>query len=84
MVDEDEEKVISIECHDCVAAQGGCKHAIALLMWINRRSKEPSCTEIQCYWRKSKLSRVGTTLKCMSAKVKRLKIIRPVYINEVS
>lgn len=68
MVDEDEEKVISIECHDCIAAQGGCKHAIALLMWIHRRSEEPSCTEVQCYWRKSKLSRVGTTLKFISAK----------------
>ncbi|KAF5271716.1 hypothetical protein FQA39_LY08039 [Lamprigera yunnana] len=39
-VDEDEEKVTSVQCHDCVAAQGGCKHAIALLMWIHRRSEE--------------------------------------------
>lgn len=42
--------------------------AIALLMWIHKRSEEPSCTDIQCYWRKSILSRVGTTLKFMSAK----------------
>ncbi|KAL0829803.1 hypothetical protein ABMA28_003286 [Loxostege sticticalis] len=68
IVDEDEEKVTSIQCHDCVAAQGGCKHAIALLMWVHRRSEEPSCTEVQCYWQKSKLSRVGTTLKFISAK----------------
>lgn len=68
MVDEGEENVTSIECHDCVAAQGGCKHAIALLMWVHRRSEEPSCTEVQCYWQKSKLSRVGTTLKFISAK----------------
>ncbi|GBP79111.1 hypothetical protein EVAR_54471_1 [Eumeta japonica] len=68
IVDEEEEKVTSIQCHDCVAAQGGCKHAIALLMWVHRRSEEPSCTEVQCYWQKSKLSRVGTTLKFISAK----------------
>ncbi|CAG4963207.1 unnamed protein product [Colias eurytheme] len=68
IIDEEEEKIVSIECHDCVAAQGGCKHAIALLMWIHRRSEEPSCTEVQCYWKKSRLSRVGTTLKYLSAK----------------
>ncbi|KAF5305394.1 hypothetical protein FQA39_LY09223 [Lamprigera yunnana] len=67
-VDEDEEKVTSVQCHDCIAAQGGCKHAIALLMWIHRRSEEPSCTKVQCYWLKSKLSRVGTTLKFITAK----------------
>ncbi|KAF5271372.1 hypothetical protein FQA39_LY08170 [Lamprigera yunnana] len=67
-VDEDEEKVTSVQCHDCVAAQGGCKHAIELLMWIHRRSEEPSCTEVQCYWLKSKLSRVGTTLKFITVK----------------
>lgn len=46
IVDVDEEKIISIECHDCVAAQGGCKHAMALLMWVHRRSEEPSCTKL--------------------------------------
>ncbi|GBP81669.1 hypothetical protein EVAR_63156_1 [Eumeta japonica] len=51
-----EEAVKSIECHDCVASQGGCKHAIAFLMWIHRRSEEPSCTSVECYWMKSKLS----------------------------
>nr|CAH7727709.1 unnamed protein product [Callosobruchus chinensis] len=37
-------------------------------MWVHRRSEEPSCTEVQCYWQKSRLSRVGTTLKFISAK----------------
>ncbi|KAF5304515.1 hypothetical protein FQA39_LY09566 [Lamprigera yunnana] len=37
-VDEDEEKVTSVQCHDYVAAQGDCKHVIALLMWIHRRT----------------------------------------------
>ncbi|KAF5304959.1 hypothetical protein FQA39_LY09433 [Lamprigera yunnana] len=64
----DEDKVTSVQCHDFVAAQGGCKHSIALLMWIHRRSEEPSCTEVQCYWLKSKLFRVGTTLKFITAK----------------
>ncbi|XP_013194034.2 uncharacterized protein LOC106137691 [Amyelois transitella] len=68
IVDKDEEKVISVQCHDCVAAQGGCKHAIALLMWVHHRSEEPSCTEVQCYWKKSKLSRVGTAIKYITVK----------------
>ncbi|VVC89749.1 unnamed protein product [Leptidea sinapis] len=51
VVDEQEETVKSVECHDCVASQGGCKHAMAFLMWIHRRSEDPSCTSIECYWR---------------------------------
>ncbi|GBP46768.1 hypothetical protein EVAR_10735_1 [Eumeta japonica] len=65
--DDAEEAVKSIECHDCVASQGGCKHAIAFLMWIHRRSEEPSCTSVECYWMKSKLSRAGSTLKYLTA-----------------
>ncbi|GBP39174.1 hypothetical protein EVAR_26960_1 [Eumeta japonica] len=67
IMDEQEEAVKSIECHDCVALQGGCKHAIAFLMWIHRRSEEPSCTSVECYWMKSKLSRAGSTLKYLTA-----------------
>ncbi|GBP91015.1 hypothetical protein EVAR_60490_1 [Eumeta japonica] len=66
--DDAEEAVKSIECHDCVASQGGCKHAIAFLMWIHRRSEEPSCTSVECYWMKSKLSRAGSTLKYLTAR----------------
>lgn len=58
---------MSVQCHDCVASQGGCKHAIAFLMWVHRRSEEPSCTSLECYWKKSKLSRVDTTLKYITA-----------------
>lgn len=68
VVDEQEETVKSVECHDCVASQGGCKHAMAFLMWVHRRSEEPSCISIACYWKKSKLSRVGSTLKYITAK----------------
>ncbi|GBP43076.1 hypothetical protein EVAR_96338_1 [Eumeta japonica] len=88
IVDEDDEKVTSIQCHDCVAAQafsystaerrdvgvlgtaielatggrsivlvgtqlilGGCKHALALVMWTHRRSEDPTPTEVACYWK---------------------------------
>lgn len=57
-----------MQCHECIASQGGCKHSIAFLMWLHRRSEEPSCTSVECYWRKSKLSRVGTSLKYITAK----------------
>ncbi|GBP90081.1 hypothetical protein EVAR_27069_1 [Eumeta japonica] len=55
VVDEENEVVLSVQCEDCVASQGGCKHAIAFLMWLHRRSEEPSCTSVECYWKKSKL-----------------------------
>ncbi|GBP09593.1 hypothetical protein EVAR_76585_1 [Eumeta japonica] len=61
-------KSSSVQCEDCVASQGGCKHAIAFLMWLHRRSEEPSCTSVECYWKKSKLSRVGSSMKYMTAK----------------
>ncbi|CAG9789634.1 unnamed protein product [Diatraea saccharalis] len=68
VIDEEEEVIRSVECHECVAAIGGCKHAIAFPMWVHRRSAEPSCTSVECYWKKSKLSRIGTTLKFITAK----------------
>jgi len=46
---------------------GGCKHAVAVLIWLHRRSSEPSPTEIQCYWRKSVLSSAATSIKCKTA-----------------
>ncbi|KAF5293378.1 hypothetical protein FQA39_LY02863 [Lamprigera yunnana] len=64
----EEEVVISVQCHDCVASEGGCKYSIAFLMWIHRWSEEPPCTAVSCYWKKFKLSRVGSSLKYMTAK----------------
>lgn len=55
------------ECLDCAASLGCCKHAIAFLFWIHRRSEQKSPTEVECYWKKSTLSRVGTTIKCVKA-----------------
>ncbi|KAL4718128.1 hypothetical protein ACJJTC_019481 [Scirpophaga incertulas] len=63
VIDETNSFITSCQCLDCAASAGGCKHAVAFLMWAHRRSEEPSCTEVECYWRKPTLSRVGTTLK---------------------
>ncbi|CAH0717717.1 unnamed protein product, partial [Brenthis ino] len=68
IVDEKGGKIVSVECHDCAASTGGCKHSVAFLMWVHRRSEEPSSTDIQCYWKKSKLSQVGTNIKCITTK----------------
>ncbi|XP_011859043.1 PREDICTED: uncharacterized protein LOC105556559 [Vollenhovia emeryi] len=46
----------------------GCKHALVVLMWVHRRSEDPAPTEIACYWKKSRLSGVGTTLKYVEVK----------------
>lgn len=37
-------------------------------MWLHRRSEEPSPTEVACYWAKSKLSKVGTSIKYLTLK----------------
>jgi hypothetical protein len=36
-------------------------------MWLHRRSEEPAPTEAICYWKKSKLSGIGSHLKCRYA-----------------
>lgn len=63
VINEKELEVVSVECHDCPAASGGCKHAVAFLSWVHRRSEDPSVTSVECYWRRSELSSVGTSLK---------------------
>ncbi|KAF5283120.1 hypothetical protein FQR65_LT14049 [Abscondita terminalis] len=67
VVDEQDNIVRSAQCFDCAASASGCKHAVAFLMWLHRRSEEPSCTQVSCYWQKSKLSQVGTKLKFILA-----------------
>ncbi|KAK9717164.1 Viral alkaline exonuclease [Popillia japonica] len=66
-VDEANESIVSVECKDCAAAAGGCKHALAFLMWMHRRTEEPSPTEVTSYWKKPRLSSVGTSLKFITA-----------------
>ncbi|XP_051156314.1 uncharacterized protein LOC127278577 [Leptopilina boulardi] len=64
-VDEKDDEIKKITCQDCAASTGGCKHAIAFLMWLHRRSEEPEPTATVCYWKKSTLSQVGLNIKYM-------------------
>ncbi|XP_063931824.1 uncharacterized protein LOC135143813 [Zophobas morio] len=59
IIDEVNEVVVSCECSTCTASEGHCKHAVAFLFWLHRRSEEPSVTSQTCYWKCSALSRVG-------------------------
>lgn len=61
--------ILSASCDEsgCEAASGGCKHGIALISWLHRRTEEPAPTEVACYWKKSELSRVGSTIKYIEA-----------------
>lgn len=47
---------------------GGCKHSLTFLIYVHRKSEEQSPTEVECYWKRPKLSGVGTTLKYITAK----------------
>lgn len=69
IVNEKEETVTSVKCHDCPSSEGGCKHSVAFLMWLHRRTEAPSCTSVECYWKKSNLAKVGSSKKfCMQKK----------------
>lgn len=57
-IDVIHQKIKKAQCKGCVAALGGCKHAIAVIGWLHRRSEEPSPTEEACYWKKSALADV--------------------------
>ncbi|KAG5867717.1 hypothetical protein JTB14_018479 [Gonioctena quinquepunctata] len=63
---ETEEKVLNVFYKYCVAS-GYCKHALAFLMWVHRRSEEPSPTDITSYWMRPQLSAVGTSTKVITA-----------------
>ncbi|KAJ8953093.1 hypothetical protein NQ318_013435 [Aromia moschata] len=49
IIDEVEEKILNGLC--CFT--GGCKHAVAVLMWVHRRSEDYAPTEVTSYWVKS-------------------------------
>ncbi|GBP03544.1 hypothetical protein EVAR_101867_1 [Eumeta japonica] len=68
IMDEENGVIVSVDCHDCTASHGGCKHAVAFIMWVRRRREEPSCTSVEFYWKKSRLSKVGATLKFVTSK----------------
>ncbi|KAJ8913304.1 hypothetical protein NQ315_010971 [Exocentrus adspersus] len=52
VINTEEKEVVNTKCKDCAASEGGCKHEVAFLMWLHRRSEEPSPTEKMCYWKK--------------------------------
>ncbi|KAI5703494.1 hypothetical protein M8J75_012418 [Diaphorina citri] len=49
---------------DTKARTCGCKHAVAFVTWLHHKSSEPSVTEKECYWRRSRLSQAGSS-KCL-------------------
>lgn len=62
-INEAEGKIMDAVCEGCEAAAGGCKHILAFLYWLYRRSMEPASTSTTCYWAKPTLSKVGRTIK---------------------
>ncbi|KAJ8677506.1 hypothetical protein QAD02_013293 [Eretmocerus hayati] len=64
--DEKERNVLEATCADCAASEGGCKHTVAVLARLYRRSEEPAPTTVQCYCKKPALSSVGTTIKYLT------------------
>lgn len=63
VINIEEGSVSSVKCLDCIASQGGCKHGLAVLGWLYRKSESRSVTEVDCYWKKSTLSKVGESIK---------------------
>jgi hypothetical protein len=58
-----QEEIIDASCFSCAASLGGCKHLIAFIFWLHRRSEEAAPTEVISYWNKAKLSSIGHTIK---------------------
>ncbi|XP_025990354.2 uncharacterized protein LOC113003761 [Solenopsis invicta] len=69
IINERKNEIKSAQCFDCAASSGGCKYAIAFLMWAHRKSEEPAPTFVACYWKRPTMSSIGTSLKCVTAKV---------------
>ncbi len=65
-IDEKKEDIISASCV-CSAKNGGCKHVIAFLCWLHRRTEDKSRTEVLAYWKKAPLSDVGKNIKTVFA-----------------
>lgn len=51
-----ESEIISATCEGCVATMGGCKHAMAVLFWLHKKTNQPASTDIACYWRSAPYS----------------------------
>lgn len=53
LLDDHEVKIVRVQCHNCAASTEGCKHCIAFLMWVHKRSVSG---------KKSKLAQLGTNV----------------------
>lgn len=51
VINNDEEEILSSRCTGCAASIGGCKHSMALVFWLLKKTNEPATTEVECYWR---------------------------------
>ncbi|KAJ8707516.1 hypothetical protein PYW08_010768 [Mythimna loreyi] len=68
IINEIDEELTHIECHDCEAPQNECLHGAAFLLWLHRRSEEPDFPYRESYWRKPKIAQVESKLKFITAK----------------
>uniref|UniRef100_A0A1E1W828 Uncharacterized protein n=1 Tax=Pectinophora gossypiella TaxID=13191 RepID=A0A1E1W828_PECGO len=46
-INEIEESILVVKCEDCAASESGCKNFICFIMWLIKRTDEPS---VHCYW----------------------------------
>ncbi|KAI8439048.1 hypothetical protein MSG28_012920 [Choristoneura fumiferana] len=68
VIDEDEDVVRSCQCDDCALCPDACRHAVAFLLWLHRRSEEPPTTSAICYWDSATLSNQDDTTSVMTVK----------------
>lgn len=80
-INETEQKFVKMECNDCAASAGGCKHAICFAMWLIKRTDEPSVTSTMCYWKKPKLAGAVHDQKFILAKNLGKRKISPENVN---
>lgn len=66
-IDEENETVLDVHCHDCKASEGGCKHSLCFLMWLVKKTEEPSSTSTSCYWNRPRLTEAVTKDKFITA-----------------
>ncbi|KAH0548076.1 hypothetical protein KQX54_000144 [Cotesia glomerata] len=59
-INEKSRKIQDVQCHNCAASA-------ELLVWTHRRSVDLTTTEVACYWKKSRLSGIGTVIKYIEA-----------------
>ncbi|KAF4530548.1 hypothetical protein B566_EDAN018658 [Ephemera danica] len=76
--------VLSVKCLGCIARAGGCKHSLAFLFWLNRRTEEPATTSKKCYWKKGSLTQAGKDARKISDLSKRKKAAEPTSIDDTA